>query len=108
MDWTATILATAKTPADEAYPLDGEDLLAVCTGHRPVFDRTLFWRTRTRDAARMGQWKYLSEAGVEHLFDLATDPGEKNDLRTKRRDVFDEIKRRYLTWNAQMLPRPAA
>jgi arylsulfatase A-like enzyme len=108
MDWTAMILAAAGAAADSAYPLDGEDLLPVCTGARGVHDRTLFWRTRTRDAARDGAWKYLKDAGEEHLFDLSIDVGEKADLKKKRADVFERIRARYDAWNAQMLPRPPA
>jgi arylsulfatase A-like enzyme len=81
MDWTATILAATGTPHDPAYPLDGEDAMPVCKGTGTLSDRTLFWRTRARAAARAGNWKYLHEAGSERLFDLSVDPGEKNDLR---------------------------
>ena len=107
MDWTATILAAAGTSADAAYPLDGEDLLSVCRGG-PVRDRTLFWRTRLRDAARSGRWKYLKDAGDEHLFDLSNDPGEKADLKSAHPDVFEKIKTQFLGWNALMLPKPSA
>ena len=105
MDWTATILAATGTPSDPSYPLDGEDLMPVCRGTRGVYDRTFFWRTQTRDAARVGNWKYLKESGNEHLFDLSIDPGEKSDLRTRRIDVFERIRNQYLAWNAQMLPK---
>ena len=107
MDWTATILAATATSPDAAYPLDGDDLLPVCTGKRAVYDRTLFWRTRLRDAARVGNWKYLKHDGEEHLFDLSTDPGEKADLRAAHLDTFERIRAQYLAWNAQMLPKPA-
>ena len=46
MDWTATILAVAAAIPDPAYPLDGEDMMSVCKGTRPPYDRTLFWRTQ--------------------------------------------------------------
>jgi len=106
MDWTATILAVTGSDADPAYPLDGENLLPVCTGERAVFDRTLFWRTIDRAAARAGNWKYLADADGEYLFDVAVDPGEKDDRRRKEADTFERIKQQYLAWNAQMLPRP--
>jgi arylsulfatase A-like enzyme len=105
MDWTATILGVAETPADPAYPLDGENLLPVCTGARAPYDRTLFWRSRGFDAARYGKWKYLRDSATEQLFDLSIDPGEKTDLRLKHADVFADIKKRYLSWNAGVLPR---
>lgn len=43
----------------------------------------------------------------EQLFDLSIDPGERNDLRKKHPEVFEDTKKRYLAWDAQMLPRPA-
>jgi len=106
MDWTATILGATGTAPDPDYPLDGENLLPVCAGQRGAYDRTLFWRTAERDAARVGNWKYLKEAGSEHLFDLWTDPGEKSDLRRQRPDTFNAIRNQYAAWNARMLPRP--
>jgi arylsulfatase A-like enzyme len=106
MDWTATILAVTGTQADSSYPLDGEDLMAVCTGARAPFDRTLFWRLTTQDSARMGKWKYLREGRSEHLFDLSVDPGEKAELRYAHPDVFEDIRARYQKWNSQMLPNP--
>ena len=106
MDWTATILAATGTAADPSYPLDGQDLMPVCTGKRAAYDRTLFWRTSLLDAARMGRWKYLKNADRESLFDLSDDEGEKVDLHTRHPDVFAQIKAQYLAWNARMLPKP--
>jgi arylsulfatase A-like enzyme len=108
MDWTATILAVTGTAPDPAYPIDGDDLMPVCTGQRGVYDRSLFWRTVKQDAARIGNWKYLQDKGQERLFDVSLDPGEKNDLRVRHPDVFDRMKTQYLAWNARMLPRPKA
>ncbi len=105
MDWTATILAAAGTSADPAHPLDGEDVMPVCKGTRPVYDRTLFWRNQVHDAARVGNWKYLKEGANEHLFDVTLDPGEKNDVRAARADVFERLRTQYVAWNARMLPR---
>jgi arylsulfatase A-like enzyme len=107
MDWTATLMAAGGATADPAYPLDGEDVLPVCTGKKAPYDRALFWRTIERDAARIGPWKYLKEQGTEYLFDVVSDPGEKYNLRTEKRDVFARVKAAYAAWNAQMLPRPA-
>ena len=106
MDWTATILAAAGTAPDAAYPLDGDNLLPVCAGTRPVYDRTFCWRTTTQGAARVGRWKYLRESSGEQLFDLSSDPGEKVNLRDSHADVFERTKGVYVQWNAQMLPQP--
>ncbi len=106
MDWTATILAVTGTKPDAAYPLDGVNLMPVCTRERAVFDRELFWRITGFDAARVGKWKYLKDEEGEHLFDLSVDPGEKADRRRRDAATFDRIKQQYLAWNAQMLPLP--
>jgi arylsulfatase A-like enzyme len=104
MDWTATILGVAGAAADPSFPLDGENLMPICSGQRAPYDRTLFWRIRGFDAARVGSWKYLRDRSGEHLFDLATDPGEKSDLRAAHADRFESLKRQYQTWASQMLP----
>ena len=108
MDWTATILEVTGTAADPAYPIDGENLMPVCTGERAAYDRSLFWRTAERAAARVGDWKYLADKDGEYLFDVVVDPGEKTDRRAKEAATFERIKRQYLDWNARMLPRPPA
>jgi len=105
MDWTATILAATGTAADPAHPLDGEDLMPVCTGRRALYDRTLFWRAYARSAARAGRWKYLRDSGNEYLFDVVADPGEKTNQRTARPDLFASISGAFAAWDKQMLPR---
>ena len=105
MDWTATILDVAGAAADAAASLDGETLLTVLAGEREVYDRTLFWRTRTRAAARIGRWKYVQEGSEDHLYDLAVDLGEKTDLKEREPAVFADVKARHAAWAAEMLPR---
>ena len=78
----------------------------MCTGERAVHDRELFWRITGFDAARVGRWKYLKDAGGEYLFDLSVDPGEKADRRRADAATFDRVKQQYLAWNRQMLPLP--
>ena len=105
MDWTATILALAGAAPDPSYPLDGESLLPTLRGERALHERAFFWRTRTRGAARIGNWKYLQDGDAEHLFDLGVDSGERAELKGKHADVFARIKSRYDAWAAEMLPR---
>ena len=104
MDWTATILAAAGASAD-AGDLDGDNLLPVLSGEREPYERALFWRTRTRAAARIGRWKYLQEGTQDSLYDIGVDLGEKSDLKARQTAVFDDVKNRYAAWAAQMLPR---
>ena len=108
MDWTATILAATGTAADAAFPLDGENLMPICTGQRASYDRALFWRITGFDTARVGSWKYLKDRTGEHLFDLTNDPGEKADLRSLQAKRLEEIRLQYQAWAAQMLPLPSS
>ena len=107
MDWTATFLAAAGAEPDPGYPLDGDDLLPVCRGERPVYERTLFWRNNRHDAVRSGQWKYLREEAGEHLFNLPADPGERTDLKDGYPEIFASLGERFREWNRQMVPLPA-
>ena len=107
MDWSATMLAAGGASADPSYPLDGDDLTSVCSSARRPYDRSFFWRTILRDAARTGSWKYLKDAGIEYLFDVVVDPGEKNDLKAAQPEVFARLKTQFAEWSGQMLPKPA-
>jgi Arylsulfatase A and related enzymes len=106
MDWTATILGVTQTKPDPNYPLDGEDLLQVIRGVRPVYERTLFWRIRRQDALRSGKWKYLREGSSEYLFDLSVDEREQANFKEKSPEVFQRLQVEYQKWQSQMLPLP--
>jgi arylsulfatase A-like enzyme len=52
-------------------------------------------------AIRQGPWKYIVRAdGREELYNLATDPGEAEDLIDRRRPVADHLARRLQQWLA--------
>jgi arylsulfatase A-like enzyme len=108
MDWTATILATTQTKPDPNYLLDGDDLLSTIRGMRPVYDRTLFWRTRRQDAALYGRWKYLREGKDEYLFDLSRDEREQADFKAENADTFQRLRAEFQKWKSQVLPYPTS
>ena len=49
-----------------------------------VTSRTFYWRIERADrkqrAVRHGDWKYVRDSGIELLFDLSKDIGERKDL----------------------------
>lgn len=106
MDWTATILAAAETRADASYPLDGDDLLPLCSGLRRPYQRTLFWRTADQDAVRDGDWKYLRDGKKEFLFHLGLDEREQADFKESHPEVLARLKAEFDRWQSQVLPRP--
>ena len=104
-DWTATLIAVAGAAPDPAAPLDGIDVLPMLAG-APVIERELFWRTFQRTqhmALRSGDWKYLVTGDEPHLFDLAQDPGETQNLRAQHAEVFQQLESRYREWEQQVL-----
>lgn len=106
MDWTATILALAGAKPDPAFPLDGQNLLTICTGNKKVFGRTLYWRMfqdKKHKAIRDGNWKYLLTEQGESLFDLSTDPSEKNNLKEIYPEIFTSLKSKYAAWEKTVL-----
>lgn len=112
MDWTATLIALANAKPDPRFPLDGINLIPLCTGKTKAVSRTFYWRLFQRSqqkAMRDGNWKYLQDEKGEYLFDLSKDPGEKNDLKEKEKQVFEKLKERYKTWEKTVLePVPLA
>jgi arylsulfatase A-like enzyme len=110
MDWTATILAAAGKAGSKQFPLDGINLMPICTGKAKLKDRTLYWRTIERShykAMREGNWKYLHDGKGEYLFDLSVDPSEKNNVREKYSKEFDKLKAMYAAWESTVLSPPS-
>jgi arylsulfatase A-like enzyme len=106
MDWTATILAAAKAKPDPAFPLDGINLLPICTGKKTITERTFYWRLfqeKKQKAIRDGNWKYLQTENGEYLFNLVDDPGEKKDLKSGNQSIFQKLKEKYSDWEKGVL-----
>ncbi len=106
MDWTATILAAANAKSDPAFPLDGINLLPVCTGKQKIVERVFYWRlfqSTKQKAIRDGKWKYLQTEEGEFLFNLIDDPGENNNLKTTNSTIFKSLKEKYRIWESLML-----
>ena len=108
MDWVPTFLGAAGAQADTRYPLDGIDLLGVLQDPQRTIPRDLFWRMkfRSQKAVRSGDWKYLSIEGHEYLFNLARDERERANVAKRHPEKLDELKNRYLGWEAAMPPIP--
>jgi arylsulfatase A-like enzyme len=106
MDWTATILAAANAKPDPAFPLDGMNLLPICTGKQKITDRIFYWRlfqSTKQKAIRDGNWKYLQIEKADFLFNLVDDPGEKKDLKLIYPEIFNRLKKKYGEWEKEVL-----
>lgn len=104
MDWTATLLQAAGVEAHPEYPLDGVDLSASFTNPRWERQGDLCWRMKHRGQRALirGNWKYLQVEGVEYLFDIATDPRERANVKTRYQEKFQELREAWNLWNSTL------
>ncbi|MFO0366728.1 MAG: sulfatase [Acidobacteriota bacterium] len=110
MDLAATIMDAAGLTPDPAQPFDGRSLLPILQGQAPVEERTFFWRINRADrqqrACRKGPWKWISDSGFDQLFNLATDPGERNDLSWQHPALTRELAALYQQWETMLKQNP--
>ncbi|HYH83824.1 MAG TPA: sulfatase-like hydrolase/transferase, partial [Longimicrobium sp.] len=82
MDITASLIAAAGIVRSD-LGLEGVDLVSMLASERSA-SRDLFWRVIRPDtrqkAMRSGDYKYLEDGGLRFLFNVRTDPAERNDL----------------------------
>jgi arylsulfatase A len=106
MDLTATFLAAAGQSPSSGQSLDGIDLLPILTGHSPPQERTFCWRVnrsnRQQKAIRHGDWKYIQDGGVDLLFNLKDDIGERRDLGYRNQQIVTDLKARLKAWEDEM------
>jgi hypothetical protein len=88
-----------------ATAIDGVDLLPFLKGEQSrVPHEELFWRSGSKHALRMGDWKLVNErTGGQALFNLKGDSQESANLSAQHPSVFREMKARYQTWSRSMM-----
>jgi len=106
-DWLPTFAAvTGFKPAGDPK-WDGTDLLSLITRHEPPAERPIYtvapgWRSR---ALRVGDWKLIvsgqGEKTVHELYNLATDPAEKDNLAATRSDRLRDLLARLTAVSAR-------
>lgn len=105
-DVHATALAAAGIKTPKAEPMDGKNLIPFLEGKekgRP--HEQLFWRAGRQHAARVGNWKLVSQRNrPEMLFNLKEDIGETTDLAKKNPEKLKELQNAFTDWSKQMKP----
>jgi len=106
MDWMPTLLASAGSAPDPAFPSDGVNLLPGLTQGTAPSPRKLFWRYKanTQAAMRDGDYKFLKIRENNFLFHVVDDPMERANLKDRRKDIYDRMVEEWIAWNAAMLP----
>jgi arylsulfatase A-like enzyme len=107
LDFLPTALAAAGVGAKADGQFDGVNLLPLLEGKtRDAPHDALSWRFGIQYAVRQGDWKLVKRERKQapKLFDLAADPGEKNDLAAKHPDKVKQLQALWDAWNAKNEP----
>ena len=111
-DLTKSILNLAEAKNQPKH-LDGYDIVSHVIEQRPDIPRTLFWRgkrgERVWKAVRHGDQKLVIKTGepdqIKSIYDLSTDPAEKNDLTTAKPKLTLQLMNLLQTWESSLKPR---
>ncbi len=103
---TALALAGAKGSAD--HPFDGKDIWPTLADNQPSpHDDILINVEAVRGAIRKGDWKLVKIAllpGRTELFNLANDPGEKDNVAAQYPEIVKDLETRLLAYAREMKP----
>ena len=106
MDLSATILAATGTEVPAGRESDGVNLVPILDGKAPAASRALCWRIlqpgHFQVAVRKAKWKLIWDAGMELLFDLESDVGERHDLGAEHPEKVAELRAEYIRWENEM------
>jgi arylsulfatase A-like enzyme len=105
MDLTATMLAAAGRDSD-SLELDGTSLLPLLADGTDVPAETLFWRFRGQGApmraVRRDNWKFVTDADAQFLFDLDTDVGERSNQFSRHPEIASELREALREWGQSL------
>ncbi|MCH2368619.1 MAG: sulfatase-like hydrolase/transferase, partial [Planctomycetes bacterium] len=100
-DSLPTLLELAGVDAPAGHRLDGRSLVPSLLGKNPGSARKLYWSYGRQQAMRQGAWKYVRELKgqkVAALYNLSSDPGEKNNLAGKDPARLASMRKDYAAW----------
>lgn len=99
IDWFPTL--SDLTQVDTAgFLLDGQSLLPILRGNAPIGSpREFFWELGSHtelergmwQCLRKGPWKFVQTPDQQYLFNLESDPYEKNNLALQRKEKLNEL-----------------
>ncbi len=118
-DFFPTMLELADLPLQPKLHADGESLVAMLGGDDPAEKRTFYWHYphyhgstwKPGASIRDGDWKLIEfyEYDEVELYNLADDPGEKNDLSKSMPEKTTQLREKLRTWQKEMnakMPEP--
>ncbi len=109
-DFTASIARIAGVTPSADKPFEGIDIIKHVAEGKKDFDRTLYWRKPRGETVwkgvREGTLKYIGQkrgdAYREYLFDLSSDPRERDNLKDDQPDDFARLRTTYDRWEEKV------
>jgi len=113
LDMVPTLLSAAGIEAGKVTgPLDGVNLIPLCTGDIPTAERTFFWHFpnytnqggRPASAIRQGKWKLIEQLEDQalELYDLESDVGESKNVAGNNREIAQRLAGELQRWRQQV------
>ena len=105
LDILPTVMEAAGLPLPTEKPFDGKSLLGVLQGKTKGLHEHLFWSEGGGTgewAVLSGDWKLVGIQNERHLFNLATDVSEENDLAGQQPEKVAALTRLYDAWLDRM------
>jgi arylsulfatase A-like enzyme len=119
LDILPTALAAAGVDVKPEWKVDGVNLLPYLKGEKKEAPHSaLYWRFGQQIAIRMGDWKLVKAPGAgaqggaapgkatttgAHLYNVAKDIGEQNNLAEREPAKVKELADAWNRWNAQLM-----
>lgn len=104
LDVAATAVANAGIAVGPGE-LDGVNLIPHLKGENPAPPHeAIYWRWTAQSAIREGDWKLLRGGDREYLYDLSTDPGERQNLAAKHPAIATRLRGKLGNWSQQLDP----
>lgn len=98
-----TIAAVTGATLPDDLTLDGFNMIPILKDNVPSRRTSMFWQRRDLKAARVGNWKWVDMGNAGHgLFDLGKDPGERRNLATKKPEILNSVRKKFLDWRREM------
>lgn len=102
IDVLPTLVAAAGGKVDQAWKVDGLNMLEVFQGKAAAPERTLFWEWTSEGAnmyaAMRGPLKLLEINGARFLYNVVEDPGERRTLVFEHPEMFQRLQTELTEW----------